>query len=136
MSLQEISEIILTEFNDLATTETLEYRIDNDSRENPSTSLWARAVIDEVEYTKIAQNDTTFNYHSEGIFVVETFARPGTGSKSSIDLADIIRDTMNDSELGSGKVFLREGRIIKLGNVNGNYQVNIIFDYLGDITLT
>jgi len=133
MSLQEISEIIMTAFNGVATAQGLEFRVDNDSRENPSSDLWGRAIIDEVEYNKVAYNDGNTNYHSKGVFIIETFARPGTGSKQSIDNADVFRDALDNSILGSGKVFLNQCRIIKIGNVSGNYQVNIIYDYLGSI---
>lgn len=136
MGFQEISEIIMGAFDTLAQAESLEYRVDNDSRDNPNTSIWARALVEEVEYNKIAQNGGDYNYHSEGIFIIELFTRPGTGSKTAMDLSDTLRDGLNDAELGSGKVFLNQGRIIKTGNLNGNYRVDIIFDYLGDVQIT
>ena len=132
--LQEISTAIITDFNtNIATPNTLEFRVENDARANPTDSAWAKVQVRDADFNKQSYNDVMFV--ETGFFTVQLFQELGKGTKFVNDLAKSIRDRYNDFWL-NGYIFFEKADIVTIGRTSNNdgvFQINIVCTYVAEI---
>lgn len=131
---QDISTDIITDFNtNIATPESLSFRVENDSRDNPTDSLWAKLQVREYLFEKISYNQEEYN--SSGFFTVQLFQKLGKGTKGINELATLIRNQYNDSYINN-YIFMEKAEIVTIGkhsNNEGVFQVNVVATYRAEI---
>jgi len=129
MDFKEISNLITTNFNTLATANNWTVRYDNDPRDTPNNVNWLKINInfgDSSQYEIGVQS-----YRIVGIFTIQIFTKIGVGIADGLDIANIIVDNFTNLVLDNGIRFSvpdiknvgRDGNLWQI-NVNCNFVID------------
>lgn len=128
MGFQDICNSITAYFQDICDTNSLTVRFDNDPRVTPTSGLWCKFGID---FGTSEQKELGINsYRNPGNVVIKIKNEIGLGLSDLFAKADIIAAAFRVVDV-SGIIF-RVPRIVKVGRVEDNYQVNVICPFFID----
>ncbi len=137
MSLVDITTALQQIFIDEVSTPLgIEFRIQNDLRDNPTATPWAYLEVLELSFERQALGVTVNVYEETGVFSIQLFSDLGKGTKDIQTIAEQIRDVYNDRDLApSSDVQLRleYPNVTIVGKVADYFQVNVSCDWTANV---
>lgn len=128
MGFQSITNSITSYFVDVADTNSLTVRYDNDPRDIPTSGLWCECGID---FGNSEQKELGINsYRNFGNVVIKIKNAIGLGLSDLFAKADIISTAFKTVEVSN--IIFKVPRIVKVGRVEDNYQVDVICPFYID----
>jgi len=118
-------------FQDVANTNNLIVRYDNDPRTTPVSGLWCRCNID---FSNTEQKEIGINsYRATGNFIIEIYYSIKIGISSILRQIDILVVYFTN-EIINEFIKFKVPKVVKIGRVEDNYQINIICPFFVDET--
>ncbi len=115
-------------FQDIADTNNLTVRYENDPRSTPADGLWCDCNIDFGDTDQSELGVASFRHI--GNFVVKIKNPIGLGTSELLQTADIIASAFRTTDLN--RIIFNVPRIRDVGRVDDNYQFNVICPFFSD----
>ncbi|GAG45840.1 unnamed protein product, partial [marine sediment metagenome] len=129
MSFESLANSITTYFETLAVANNYTVRYDDDPRKTPVNGLWCEVSID---FGSNEQKEIGINSFREvGNLTVKIKSEIGLGLNSKLIVADVIATAFRRIDVDSVVIF-KVPRIVKVGRVEDNFQVNVICPFQYD----
>lgn len=91
-----------------------------------SADEWLRVCVQNAKGKRITLgNNPVYRYY--GVCFVQIFVKPGTGSGRALEIADSITPIIRDKLIHGVQFFVPN--VIRIGEYNGWYQVNVLTDF-------
>ena len=128
MGFKEIVNSITTYFQDVADANNFTARFDNDLRATPTSGLWYEFGID---FGNSQQKELGINsYRNSGNVIIKIKNEIGLGIGDLLEKADIIAAAFRNENID--EIIFRVPRIVKVGRIEDNYQINVICPFYID----
>ena len=128
MGFQSITNAITTYFNAIAATNNLIVIWSNDPTDTPASGLWLEFNID---FGTSEQKELGINsYRNPGNVTIRIKGEIGKGESDVLAKADIIATAFRRVDVSD--IIFRVPRIVKVGRVDDNYQINVICPFFVD----
>ena len=128
MGFESITNSITTYFLDVCDTNSLTVRFSNDPRATPTSGLWLEFNID---FGNSEQKELGINsYRNPGNVTVKIKNSIGLGVGGVLEVADVIASAFRTVDIDS--IIFRVPRIINVGRIEDNYQMNVICPFFVD----
>ena len=102
---------------------------DNVNFDARNQTTWARVMLEPGDsFNKSIESD--FQIRHVGLVVVALYTRLRTGAAPLLGYADDVSDTFSNTR--SGAVWFDQARIIRIGEIDEVYQVNVSIPYVYD----
>lgn len=101
---------------------------------DPNTS-YVRLVISEGPSRQVSCGGTTNCHRIIGLINVSIFVPLGTGTRTIRQYADTIADFLRNKQFSSPYLVCRSPRIVRVGEVDGMYQMSVIVDFWCDVSV-
>lgn len=87
---------------------------------------WIRICVNEADGKRMSLGDNPlYRYH--GICFVQVFVKPDSGVGRATQIADMVTPLLRDQVINGVHFFVPH--IVKVGEVKGWYQLNVLTDY-------
>lgn len=122
MGFVSFTNSITAYMQDVADTNSLTVRFDNDPRATPTSGLWCECNID---YGDSGQKELGINsYRNFGNFIIKVKNDIGLGMGNVLSIVDIIATAFRTVDIGN--IIFKVPKIVKVGRIEDNYQINVI----------
>jgi hypothetical protein len=125
---RRITNDITSYFNDIAVSNNIIVRYDNDPRDTPTDELWCKVS---VTFGNAQQKEIGINsYRIPGNFEAQIKNSIKLGMYNLLYVADIIDLAFKSIDVGN--IIFRVPRVVNVGKIDDNFQVNVICPFYVD----
>lgn len=128
MGFKSFTNTITNYFNTQAEANNWTVRYDNDPRTTPTSGLWLELNIDYGDSQQITLGVNS--YRNFGNVVVKIKKEIGLGLSDMLEIADSVSSLFKTQTISN--IIFRTPRIVKVGRVEDNYQINVICPFYID----